>query len=422
MAGRPPAGSRCSRRARQAAAEQQQLQRVARILRSAVDVPVGALRLPVGAALEDHEARPAVRVLALRPVPDAWAGEVEQPGLGGELPLVLGGEPGADRGGVRCAPRRDRARSSPLAPRSRTARAAPGARPRRSRAGAAAAASTPRRTAPRRTPRLAAAEDGGQRARLDRREPLGHRVGPDDRSRHPHRLPCREARVAAARDHHLLPADERRDPKRGQLDLELADRAPRMLLRGWREPTASSRRPSSATRRRAYRPSTRPAASTRRSPAARRACAGRGASRAAAPCPARSSRPRRRRRSPRRACRRRSARRCAAPRRGRGSSGACGGACGAARTSAPAARPGRRCRRTTAPRRGGGRRPAPAAASTRLRARRQGARGRAPRGGRAAPPSSCRGRRRPRRGRATSSAIATSSATGSRRVPTSQGL
>ena len=63
--------------------------RVVGVLRAAVDVPVRTLRQPGGAALEDHEPRPAVRVLALGPVPDAGAGEVEDARLGEILDVAI---------------------------------------------------------------------------------------------------------------------------------------------------------------------------------------------------------------------------------------------------------------------------------------------------------------------------------------------
>ena len=120
------------------------------------------------------------------------------------------------------------------------------------------------------------------------------------------------------------------------------------------------------------------AASNRPPSGGRHAVAAARSSPGASPGRARSSRPTSRRRSPRRASRRRSARRSGAPRSGRGSSAACGAACGAARTTAPAARPGRGCPRTIAPTRGGGRGCSSAGGSTRPRSRLRAARRRRP--------------------------------------------
>ena len=97
---RPPAGSRCSASAAAAPAS------------SSCSENSGGCGPPstyhsepsarnVGAALEDREARAAVRVLALGPVPDERLVALEQTRLGGELPLVLGRQPRAVRRGVR---------------------------------------------------------------------------------------------------------------------------------------------------------------------------------------------------------------------------------------------------------------------------------------------------------------------------------
>ena len=251
------------------------------------------------------------RVLALGPVPDARPGEVEQARLGGELPLVLGRQPRADARPRTRAPRRGRGRS-------RSPRARDREPPARRRALDLDEVVQPRRQ---RLPLLdvrrlavgaglAPAEDGGQRPRLDRRRSRPgtastRTTGAGDA----HRLPRREA--SRRRRRRPSPAPSRRTaaiPCAGSSTSQLADRArvrpsPRLASA---HSVVSPSRPARADD--CGRPgSRRRAASTRRSRAARRGAAGRRASPAAAPCRARSSRPRRRRRSPRRACRRRSA-------------------------------------------------------------------------------------------------------------------
>ena len=171
-------------------------------------------------------------MLALGPVPDERLESLEQAGLGGELPLVLGRQPRARRGSVgaglgevepgqrrtvglghlahgdREAPAWRRALDLDEVVQARWQRL-PLLDVRRLAVGAG----------------LAPPEDRRQRPRLDCGEPVRNGLDANDRHGRAHGLSRRERGVAATRDHDLLRAEERRDPERRQVDLELADRA-----------------------------------------------------------------------------------------------------------------------------------------------------------------------------------------------------
>ena len=270
--------------------------------------------------------------------------------------------------------------------------------------------------------RLAPAEPRPRLRGLDRDEPVGH--GGDARLGcvEPHRLPRRVLGGAAAEDSNTRGRDgcepERRQ-REGKAAPVRARRRPRTARRhGSRAPTAPRHRAASSSRRPAGRRCEQRAASTRRASTGATSGAARRPFRAATRGRARSSRPTTRRRSPRRARRRRSAKRCAAPRRDCDSSGACGGACAAARTSARGSRRARPSRRTTAPTtdgdlaiRASGSVDSPSKAASGSAARSSGIASFIVSRKTPSAPSS-----------RTSSATAAASPTGSRRVPTSHGL
>ena len=182
VTGRPPGGSRSATSAGAAAGEQQ-LQRELRRLRAAVDVPVGAFGAASRSRPSGSRSASARRSARSRSSSRRAGPALEQAGLGGELPLVLGRQPRAERGGVharlgeRTVSGRRRVATSRTRDREPAARRRR-ARPRRNRAAAAAAASTPRRTALRRRCPSRAAEDRASSGRGagDRDEALRHRV------------------------------------------------------------------------------------------------------------------------------------------------------------------------------------------------------------------------------------------------------
>ena len=421
--GRPPAGSRSRDEPLRAGAGEQQLERVARAPARRRRRTSPSPRPPVRAALEDREARAAVAVLALRPVPDERRGALEQARLGGELPLVLGRQPRADARPRTRAPRRGRARSAARRRRSATSRTRDrearrrdrvALAPRRGRAGAAAAASTPRRTAPRRRCR----SRGGGRPAVDAAAGAGASTKPV--------RDARRARATGAGDaHRLARRERRRRRRRATITCSAADErrdaaAPGASTSKLAAPVAGDTpSPRFATAQSVVSPSLQRDATTRASAARTPRAASTRRSRAAA----RS----RRCTAQHRAQQRLVALAPADPRAedvlpdehpdavqpgavqllgvARGSSGACGGACAAARTSCARSTPGtalsaNHCahERWWSQIRASGSVDSPSSATsgpTRRRAQR-----------RAAPPSSCRGRRRRRRARARARAIA----------------